>query len=152
MESTRTCRLVTLGCKVNQYETQHVQEALEASGYRPADDHTTASGKSALDCLQRPGRRQDARFRLEEHLFLRQPNLRPAIGDLIRRKPLARHPGRGKQSLLSFELGRLPRTQAAARIDELNAEFGLALEPAPPGVPRPAGIECIARIGSADVA
>lgn len=32
----RTCRLVTLGCKVNQYETQHVKETLEANGYREA--------------------------------------------------------------------------------------------------------------------
>jgi threonylcarbamoyladenosine tRNA methylthiotransferase MtaB len=34
--TTRTCRLVTLGCKVNQYETQYVKEALEANGYREA--------------------------------------------------------------------------------------------------------------------
>lgn len=32
----RTCRLVTLGCKVNQYETQLVKEALTAHGYREA--------------------------------------------------------------------------------------------------------------------
>lgn len=32
----RTCRLVTLGCKVNQYETQYVKEILEANGYREA--------------------------------------------------------------------------------------------------------------------
>ncbi len=32
----RTCRLVTLGCKVNQYETQYVKEALENNGYREA--------------------------------------------------------------------------------------------------------------------
>src|SRR6516162_5876126 len=32
----RTCRLVTLGCKVNQYETQYVKEMLQASGYREA--------------------------------------------------------------------------------------------------------------------
>ncbi len=32
----RTCRLVTLGCKVNQYETQYVKEALEQNGYREA--------------------------------------------------------------------------------------------------------------------
>ena len=43
MNSPRTCRLVTLGCKVNQYETQYVKETLEANGYaeaaadRPAD-------------------------------------------------------------------------------------------------------------------
>ena len=30
----RTCRLVTLGCKVNQYETQYVKETLEINGYR----------------------------------------------------------------------------------------------------------------------
>ncbi len=34
----QTCRLVTLGCKVNQYETQYVKEALEANGYREAAD------------------------------------------------------------------------------------------------------------------
>jgi threonylcarbamoyladenosine tRNA methylthiotransferase MtaB len=43
MTQTRTCRLLTLGCKVNQYETQYVTETLEANGYvlasegRPAD-------------------------------------------------------------------------------------------------------------------
>jgi threonylcarbamoyladenosine tRNA methylthiotransferase MtaB len=38
----RTCRLVTLGCKVNQYETQHVKETLEANGYREAAGHEAA--------------------------------------------------------------------------------------------------------------
>ncbi|MFO0863824.1 MAG: tRNA (N(6)-L-threonylcarbamoyladenosine(37)-C(2))-methylthiotransferase MtaB [Gemmataceae bacterium] len=32
------CRLVTLGCKVNQYETQHVKEALETHGWAEARD------------------------------------------------------------------------------------------------------------------
>ncbi|MEY3173934.1 MAG: Threonylcarbamoyladenosine tRNA methylthiotransferase MtaB [Planctomycetota bacterium] len=36
MSATPTCRLVTLGCKVNQYETQLVREALLQSGYREA--------------------------------------------------------------------------------------------------------------------
>ncbi|MBX3439273.1 MAG: tRNA (N(6)-L-threonylcarbamoyladenosine(37)-C(2))-methylthiotransferase MtaB [Planctomycetaceae bacterium] len=40
--STRTCRLVTLGCKVNQYETQLVKEALEANGYREANAEESA--------------------------------------------------------------------------------------------------------------
>jgi threonylcarbamoyladenosine tRNA methylthiotransferase MtaB len=35
-ERLQTCRLVTLGCKVNQYETQHVKEALESAGWREA--------------------------------------------------------------------------------------------------------------------
>ena len=33
-----TCKLVTLGCKVNQYETQLVRETLLANGYREAGD------------------------------------------------------------------------------------------------------------------
>lgn len=44
--STRTCRLVTLGCKVNQYETQLVKEALAAHGYREARE-----GESADLCI-----------------------------------------------------------------------------------------------------
>jgi threonylcarbamoyladenosine tRNA methylthiotransferase MtaB len=36
MTPPRTCRLLTLGCKVNQYETQYVKETLEANGYREA--------------------------------------------------------------------------------------------------------------------
>src|ERR1700722_16857121 len=42
----RTCRLVTLGCKVNQYETQLVKEALEQNGYREASE-----GESADLCV-----------------------------------------------------------------------------------------------------
>ncbi|MBI1914798.1 MAG: tRNA (N(6)-L-threonylcarbamoyladenosine(37)-C(2))-methylthiotransferase MtaB [Planctomycetes bacterium] len=37
-----TCRLLTLGCKVNQYETQYVKEALEASGYVEAGEEQPA--------------------------------------------------------------------------------------------------------------
>ena len=42
----RTCRLATLGCKVNQYETQYVKEMLEAAGYTEA-----AEGSSADVCV-----------------------------------------------------------------------------------------------------
>src|SRR5207248_1128201 len=42
MTASRTCRLVTLGCKVNQYETQHAKEMLEANGYREAADDEPA--------------------------------------------------------------------------------------------------------------
>jgi threonylcarbamoyladenosine tRNA methylthiotransferase MtaB len=38
----RTCRLVTLGCKVNQYETQLVKEALEQNGFREAAEDEPA--------------------------------------------------------------------------------------------------------------
>ncbi|MCA9064511.1 MAG: radical SAM protein, partial [Planctomycetaceae bacterium] len=42
MTEFRTCRLVTLGCKVNQYETQLVREALHQSGYREAAEDENA--------------------------------------------------------------------------------------------------------------
>ena len=45
-QSAPTCRLVTLGCKVNQYETQYVKETLELSGWREA-----AEGQSAELCV-----------------------------------------------------------------------------------------------------
>src|SRR5262249_1658971 len=46
MKQQRTCRLATLGCKVNQYETQHAKELLEANGYREA-----RAGERADLCL-----------------------------------------------------------------------------------------------------
>ena len=46
MTAPRTCRLVTLGCKVNQYETQLVKETLEANGYVEA-----AEGQPADLCI-----------------------------------------------------------------------------------------------------
>ncbi|MEZ6059828.1 MAG: tRNA (N(6)-L-threonylcarbamoyladenosine(37)-C(2))-methylthiotransferase MtaB [Planctomycetaceae bacterium] len=38
MIQDRTFKLVTLGCKVNQYETQLVREAFRSNGYREAED------------------------------------------------------------------------------------------------------------------
>ena len=43
---TPTVRLVTLGCKVNQYETQYAREMLELNGYVEA-----AEGQAADLCL-----------------------------------------------------------------------------------------------------
>ncbi len=40
--SERTCRLVTLGCKVNQYETQLVKETLLHHGFREAAEDEAA--------------------------------------------------------------------------------------------------------------
>jgi threonylcarbamoyladenosine tRNA methylthiotransferase MtaB len=46
MTTAPLCHLVTLGCKVNQYETQYVKEALELNGYREA-----AAGQPADLCV-----------------------------------------------------------------------------------------------------
>ncbi len=45
-QAEKTCRLVTLGCKVNQYETQLVLETLRQNGYREAKP-----GESADLCV-----------------------------------------------------------------------------------------------------
>src|SRR5271168_1865908 len=42
MTTPQTCRLLTLGCKVNQYETQYVKEMLELNGYVEAVDGQVA--------------------------------------------------------------------------------------------------------------
>ena len=55
----KTCRLVTLGCKVNQYETQLVRESLEQHGFREA-----AEDESADLCV------------LSTHVLLRQRAIR----------------------------------------------------------------------------
>ena len=39
--TTPTVRLLTLGCKVNQYETQYLKETLELNGWREAGDAET---------------------------------------------------------------------------------------------------------------
>ena len=44
MTTAPTCHLVTLGCKVNQYETQYVKEALELNGYREAGPEAAKVG------------------------------------------------------------------------------------------------------------
>ena len=40
--STTTLKTVTLGCKVNQYETEYVRQGLVNGGYRMADDDQPA--------------------------------------------------------------------------------------------------------------
>ena len=42
VSARRTVRLITLGCKVNQYETQLLREAFDASGYREAESDESA--------------------------------------------------------------------------------------------------------------
>jgi len=42
MTTPQTCRLLTLGCKVNQYETQYVKEMLQLNGYVEAEDGQAA--------------------------------------------------------------------------------------------------------------
>ena len=47
----RTCRLVTLGCKVNQYETQLVKEALQQNGFREAAEDEPADLCEVMDWM-----------------------------------------------------------------------------------------------------
>lgn len=69
----RTCRLVTLGCKVNQYETQYVKETLELNGYREAGEGEPADVCVVNTCtVTREG---DAKSRQSiRRLHQEQPN------------------------------------------------------------------------------
>jgi threonylcarbamoyladenosine tRNA methylthiotransferase MtaB len=42
LSAKKTCRVVTLGCRVNQYESQLVLETLERNGYRQAVENESA--------------------------------------------------------------------------------------------------------------
>lgn len=93
--STRTCRLVTLGCKVNQYETQLVKEALQSHGYREAGE-----GESADLCVVNTctvTNEGDAKSRKEVRRLARQnPGTRTIVmGCYATRDPqtVARLPG-----------------------------------------------------------
>jgi threonylcarbamoyladenosine tRNA methylthiotransferase MtaB len=118
--TTRICRLVTLGCKVNQYETQYVKETLEANGYREAADHEPADLCVVNTCtVTMEG---DAKSRqLVRRLHKANPSAAIVVmGCYATREPaaVARLPGvtriitdktRLAEELLPFGVERLPR-------------------------------------------
>ena len=100
MSDLRTCRLVTLGCKVNQYETQLVREALLQSGYREATE-----GESADLCVEdrveagrvfhhqevtKPGHGDDAELRRDAAVLAAQSELQRALQQLSLRRTAVR--------------------------------------------------------------
>jgi threonylcarbamoyladenosine tRNA methylthiotransferase MtaB len=120
----RTCRLVTLGCKVNQYETQHVKEALEAAGW-----HEPARGERTELCVV-----NTCTVTMEGDAKSRQ---------LVRRLHQA-HPG-AQIVVMGCYATRDPRTVARlpgvtrvitdkARLPEELRDFGVAAMP--PGISR----------------
>jgi threonylcarbamoyladenosine tRNA methylthiotransferase MtaB len=91
----RTCRLVTMGCKVNQYETQLVKEALERNGYREALDDEPADLCVVNTCTVTAEADSKAR-QIVRQLAKRQPGAQTVIfGCYAAREPetLARLPG-----------------------------------------------------------
>lgn len=115
-----TFRLVTLGCKVNQYETQHVREALARSGHVEA-----AAGEPAELCVvntctvthEGDAKSRQAIRRLHQH----SPNARLVVmGCYASRAP--------------DEVRRLPGVEAVltdkARLAEGLAPFGVTDWPA----------------------
>lgn len=91
----RTCRLVTLGCKVNQYETQLVKESLERAGYREAADEEPADLCVVNTCTVTAEADSKAR-QVVRQLARRQPGAQTVIfGCYAAREPeaLAQLPG-----------------------------------------------------------
>src|SRR5258707_3821792 len=91
----RKCRLVTMGCKVNQYETQLVKEALEQSGYREANAEEPADLCVVNTCTVTSAADSKAR-QIVRQLAKQQPGAPTVIfGCYAAREPetLARLPG-----------------------------------------------------------
>jgi threonylcarbamoyladenosine tRNA methylthiotransferase MtaB len=91
----RTCRLVTMGCKVNQYETQLVKEALEQGGIREAAADESADLCVVNTCTVTSEADSKAR-QLIRQLAKRQPGAQTVVfGCYAAREPetLSRLPG-----------------------------------------------------------
>jgi threonylcarbamoyladenosine tRNA methylthiotransferase MtaB len=91
----RICRLVTLGCKVNQYETQLVKESLERAGYREAADEEPADLCVVNTCTVTAEADSKAR-QVVRQLARRQPGTQTVVfGCYAAREPetLAQLPG-----------------------------------------------------------
>lgn len=93
--SDRTCRLVTMGCKVNQYETQLVKEALERNGYREAAPDEPA-GLCVVNTCTVTGEADSKARQIIRQLAKFQPGAQTVVfGCYAAREPetLARLPG-----------------------------------------------------------
>ena len=119
MIAPRTCRLLTLGCKVNQYETQYVKEVLEANGYAEAEEGQAADLCVVNTCTVTA--EGDAKSR-QSIRRLHQTNPRAALvvmGCYATRDPT--------------EVGRLPGVTRVVtdkeRIVEELAPFGVTIKP-----------------------
>jgi threonylcarbamoyladenosine tRNA methylthiotransferase MtaB len=132
MSTSRTCRLETLGCKVNQYETQYVKETLEANGYREAASDEPAELCIVNTCTVTP--EGDAKGRqLVRRLHQAQPGAAIVVmGCYATRAPdeVARLPGvvrvitdkaRLLEGLRDFGVEHLPR--GVARFDGHQRAF-----------------------------
>ena len=120
MTAPRTCRLVTLGCKVNQYETQYVKEMLEVDGYVEAADGRPADLCVVNTCtVTQEG---DAKSRQAVRRLHRD---NPAAAIVVMGCYATRDPD---------AVGRLPGVTRVvadkARLAEDFAEFGVAAAPA----------------------
>src|SRR5579872_277519 len=94
-KADRTCRLATLGCKVNQYETQLVKEALEQNGIREAAEGEPADLCIVNTCTVTSEADSKAR-QLIRQLAKQQPGAQTVVfGCYAAREPetLARLPG-----------------------------------------------------------
>ena len=85
----RTCRLVTMGCKVNQYETQLVKEALERHGFREADE-TEAAEICVVNTCTVTGEADSKARQIIRQLAKRNPGTRTVVfGCYATREPAA---------------------------------------------------------------
>jgi len=119
IESRRTCRLITFGCKVNQYESQYLQEALQWNGYQIVED-----GRADLYVVNTCAVTQEAEGKARR-LIRRLLQERPPLGVLVMGCFASRDP----KSISNLGPG-VRVLSDKDRLPELLTEWGLVNWPA----------------------
>jgi threonylcarbamoyladenosine tRNA methylthiotransferase MtaB len=116
----KTCRFVTLGCKVNQYDTQLVREAMFESGYRECGRDERADVCVVNTCTVTENADRDGRYEIRR-LLRQNPGTRIVVmGCYAARAPeelrslpgvslVVADPSRLGESLREIGVARLPR-------------------------------------------
>ena len=116
----RTCRFVTLGCKVNQYDTQLVREALLEAGYREARPGERAALCVVNTCTVTDKADADGRYEIRK-LLRQDPGAKIVVmGCYATRAPrevralpgvaaVIEHKDRMAEELAQFGVKQLPR-------------------------------------------
>jgi threonylcarbamoyladenosine tRNA methylthiotransferase MtaB len=110
-----TCRLVTMGCKVNQYETQLVKEALERGGYREAAEDEPA-GLCVVNTCTVTGEADSKAWQVIRQLAKRNPGTKTVVFGCY----AAREPG-----LLEKLPGVLAVVPDARELPDVMQRFGI---------------------------
>jgi threonylcarbamoyladenosine tRNA methylthiotransferase MtaB len=97
----KTYKVVTLGCRTNQYESQAYQDQLEAMGYRPSSEGQTADVCIVNTCTVTESADSNSRHEIRQ-LARQNPNSKLVVtGCLAERQPETVHAIEGVTAVVS---------------------------------------------------